>query len=175
MVLVDAIHPDLFTRMPQMRGNGAPVQKYVGYPQNVLAQIFNQLGVLRLMFGNRTEPGPPPELTPKEWATIWRLTWEPTARTALFQELPAVDESLHEARTAGSLGNRPLVVVYAQDGRAPQKDRQVSKELQADLAHLSTRGSEVIIPENVGFVEYQAPHAVIDAVHSVVSQIELHH
>lgn len=175
MVLVDAVHPDLFARMPQIRSKAAPIQKYVGYPQNVLSQIFNQIGVLRLVFGSRTAPGPPPpELTQEEWATIWRLTWQPTARTALMQELPSVDESLNEARAAGSLGNRPLIVIHAQNIMAPPKDRQVSEELQADLARLSIRGTEVSIPENSGYLHYQAPHAVIDAIRSVVSQLEPH-
>src|SRR5579859_2247950 len=33
MVLVDGIHPDLFTRLPQIRSKGAPVHKYIGYSE----------------------------------------------------------------------------------------------------------------------------------------------
>ena len=171
LVFVDGVHPDLPIRMPQIRGKAAPIQKYVGYPQNIAAQVFNQIGLLRLQFANRTAPpSPPGGLTQQEWAAIWRLTFEPMARTALMQELPAVDESISEARASGTLGDRPLVVV-SRNHAAPGGAAGVGAELQADLVQLSTRGKQVLVPAGEEPLLYRAPGAVADAVRDVVERI----
>ena len=172
MVLVDGAHPDLFTRVPALRGKAAPIQKYIGYPQNVLSQLFNQFGILRLMFAPRSAPGPPPTgFTDAEWSTIWRLTGQPGARAALMQEFSAVDESADQARKAGSLGRRPLAVIEVENERMPPDYRAASHDLQADLVVLSTAGTQVLVQENAGPLQYQAPGVIVDAVRSVLAQL----
>jgi len=45
------------------------------------------------------------------------------------------------------------------------------RQLQADLARLSTRGKQVIVENSDHGSGFQAPDAVIKAVHEVVTQI----
>jgi hypothetical protein len=177
LVMVDGMHPDLLVRLPQIRGKGAPVQKYIGYPQNVVSQAVNEIGLLRLMSAKRRPPGPPPpELSAQEWTTIWRLTNGPRARIALIQEFPAVDESIAQTRAAGDLGDRPLRVISAAPRSSPFPEQDVGMQLQADLVRLSTRGKQLIVGDaSIRPLHYQAPHAVIDSVHQVVDEIRHRH
>ncbi len=173
VVLIDALHPDLLSRLPQIRGKAAPVQKYIGYPQNIASQIFSELGLIRLISQRRRSPGPPPpELTAAEWSTILRLSNQPRARVALLQELPAIDASLAEVRAAGNLGDRPLRVISRTPAPSPGDEQRVFQELQADLVRLSTRGKQVLVaPQGAGPLYYQAPQAVVDAVRDVITNL----
>lgn len=171
VVMVDGIHPDLFIRLPQIRGKGAPVAKYVGYPQSVVSQAVSELGLLRLLSKPRPAGPMPPELTAGEWTTIWRLTNKPQARVALLQEFPATDQSIAQARAAGDLGDRPLRIVSGMPAGSPSQDDDVGMQLQADLVRLSTRGKHVIVEQpRRGFLLYEAPHAIIGSIHDVVDE-----
>jgi hypothetical protein len=171
-VMVDGVHPDLFLRLPQIRGQGAPVAKYVGYPQSVVSRAVSELGLLRLLAKPRPLGPLPPELTAEEWTTIWRLTNRPQARVALLQEFPATDQSIAQARAAGDLGDRPLRIVSGSPAGASLPDDDIGMQLQADLVRLSTRGKQVIVEEpSRGLLLYQAPHTVIDSVHEVVDEV----
>jgi hypothetical protein len=91
---------------------------------------------------------------------------------------PEVDNA---ARRAGSLGDRPLVVLTA--GRYWKPDdpflaKQADEfhdvwvhQLQADLARLSTRGRQIVVANADHGIADQAPDVVIDAVRSVVDLI----
>jgi pimeloyl-ACP methyl ester carboxylesterase len=172
VVMVDAIHPDLFIRMPQIRGKAAPVAKYVGYPQSVVSQGASGIGLLRLLSRPRPLGPVPPGLTPEEWTTIWRLTYRPQARVALMQEFPATDQSIAQARSAGDLGNRPLRVVSGEPAGAPSRDDDIGMQLQADLVRLSTRGKQVIVHSpGAGLLQYQAPDAIINATRDIVQEL----
>ena len=172
VVLVDGIHPDLFIRLPQFRGKGAPVAKYVGYPQSVVSQAVSEIGLLRLLSKPRPLGPIPPGLTADEWTTIWRLTNRPQARVALLQEFPATDESIAQARAAGDFGDRPLRVVSGMSAGSLSQDDDVGMQLQAALVRLSTRGKHVIVEQpRPGLLLYQAPHVVIDSVHEVVDEV----
>jgi pimeloyl-ACP methyl ester carboxylesterase len=170
MVMVDGVHPDLFKRLPQIRAKSAPIQKYIGYPQNIAARLFNEIGLMRLIStSRRTAAPPPPGVTPEQWQTIWRLTNRPQSRVALLQELPAIDQSITQARAAGDLGARPLRVISQTSDREAASDQQIGLELQADLVRLSSRGKQILVlPQTSGFLVYQSPHVVIDAIHEVV-------
>lgn len=171
MVLVDGVHPDLLRRLPHIRGNAAPILKYIGKPQTVASQLLNQLGVLRLIGLHRQQEEPPPaEWTASEWNTIWHLTWQPKARTALVQELPAVDRSSAQAQAAGNLGDRPLIVISPSHVPEQSRDSAVEAELQADLARLSTRGELVMVPDGKEPIQYRSAPVVVDTVRKVVAE-----
>ena len=82
------------------------------------------------------------------------------------------------ARQAGSLGERPLVVLTAGEYWAPaglEKEAADYHEvwvehLQASLARLSTRGRQVVVDahHNIGD---EAPETVVAAVRQVVDQV----
>jgi pimeloyl-ACP methyl ester carboxylesterase len=169
LVMVDAVHPELFTRLPQIRGKAAPVHKYIADPENIVWRFANEIGLLQFMSANRRTPGPPPpEWTPQEWTAIWRLTNEPRARVALLQEFSAMDESIAQARAISDLGDRPLRVISVATPGQQHQEQDIAMELQADLVHLSTRGKQVIVDlQRDCLLLYQAPHAVIDSIHEV--------
>lgn len=172
MVLVDGVHPDLLRRLPHIRGNAAPILTYIGKPQTVASQLLDQLGVLRWIGQHRQqEETPPGELTAAEWNIIWHLTWQPMARTALVQELPAADQSTAQARAAGNLGDRPLIVISPKNDSGQSPDSAIEAELQTDLAHLSIRGSQVLVPDGKEPIQYRAAPVVVDAVRQVVAEI----
>ena len=144
--MVDGVHPDLFTRLPQIRAKSAPIQKYIGLPQTIAAHMFNEIGLMRLLSGSRRGPGPPPPgITMEEWQTISRLTNQPQARVALLEELPVVEQSIAQARTASDLGARPLRVISQLSTREARSDEPIGLELQTNLVRLSSRGEQVLV------------------------------
>ncbi len=106
LVLVDNVPDDEATN-PRSRG---ALPQFLRYPQNLLAQALNQIGLVRLLglgssryrFARR-----PDSFTPEEWAKLTALRDEPKTRTSLLQEKPA--ESIAEARAARKDGTRPVV------------------------------------------------------------------
>jgi pimeloyl-ACP methyl ester carboxylesterase len=85
------------------------------------------------------------------------------------------------ARSAGRLGDRPLIVLTAGLYWKPD-DPIVAKQiadfheiwmhqLQSELAHLSTNGKQIIVENSDHGIPEQAPDSVINAVHEIVAQI----
>ena len=137
-----------------------------------MAQLFNQVGFYRLGLPNRPAAAPLPEgITSSEWNTIWRLTRSAKARSALLQEIAAWERSTAQARTAGSLGDRPLIVLSGENTALPSEYRNVWTELQADLAGLSARGKLVTLPGSGDDLIYRAPQAIAEATRQIVGDI----
>jgi len=173
LVFVNGVHPDVLLKI-RPRGRMGLLPEFVFHSQDEMAQLFNQVGFYRLGLTNRPAPAPLPEgITSSEWNTIWRLTQSAKARSALLQEIAAWERSTAEARTAGSLGDRPLIVLSGQNTALPPEYRNVWMELQADLARLSTRGKLVALPESGDDLIYRAPQAIAEATRQVVGDIRL--
>jgi hypothetical protein len=89
-------------------------------------------------------------------------------------------ESLLEARAAGGLGDRPLIVLTAGLPSARPNDPMQARELianqqrwiksQAQLAGLSTRGRQIVLTDSRHGIQSDRPDAVIDAVREVVAE-----
>jgi pimeloyl-ACP methyl ester carboxylesterase len=174
LVFVNAVHPDLLVRRRSGGGRMASLPEFVFHSQDRMAQLFNQVGLYRLGLANRPAPTPLPEgLTPTEWNTIWGLTRSAKARSALLQEIAAWQRSTAEARSAGSLGDRPLIVLSGDTAALSPEYRSLWSELQSDLARLSGRGKLVEISEAGDDLIYRAPHAIAGAAHQVVADIRL--
>ncbi len=81
------------------------------------------------------------------------------------------------ARKAGSLGDRPLVVLTAGRYWAPSGFEKEAAEyheiwvhqLQASLAHLSTRGRQIVVDAGHGMEE--SPDSIVIAVEQVVDEV----
>ena len=170
LVFVDGVHPDLLL---DIRPGGRRLERFprfVGHSQDTMAQLFNQIGLYRFV-PDRPAPAPPPNgITASEWDTIWRLSHSSKARSALMQEIGSWEQTTAEARTAGSLGDRPLIVLSS-DNPATAAEYNVRMELQTDLARLSTRGKLVSVDVSSGELIYQAPDAVIDAARQVLDHV----
>jgi pimeloyl-ACP methyl ester carboxylesterase len=91
---------------------------------------------------------------------------------------PEVDDA---ARTAGRLGDRPLIVLTAgqtfipPDPRAKQEASEFHDiwihQLQPQLAALSTRGRQIVVANSGHAINFEAPDEVVHAVRDVLEQL----
>ncbi|MBS0420024.1 MAG: alpha/beta hydrolase [Proteobacteria bacterium] len=88
---------------------------------------------------------------------------------------PSSDQAAAARRSYGSI---PLVVLTAAEPRIPglsatERDTLLGiiKQMHGELAALSTRGVDLIVPGSSHYVQIDAPQAVIDAVSQVLSQV----
>jgi hypothetical protein len=162
LAFINGVHPDLLLKIRPGGGRMGLLREFVFHSQDEMAQLFNQVGLYRLGLANRPAPGPLPEgITSSEWNTIWRLSRSAKARSSLLQEIVAWERSTAEARTAGSLGDRPLIALSGENTALPSEYRNVWMGVQADLARLSMRGKLVALPESGDDLIYRAPHAIV--------------
>lgn len=174
LVFVNGVHPDILNRTQSGGGRGARARlpAFVFQSQDAMAQVFNEVGFLRLGMPNRPAPAPLPKgMTASEWNTVWHLTQSSRAHSALLQDVAAWEQSTAEARAAGSLGNRPLIVLSAENTFAAYIYSSVWMELQTDLARLSARGKQTMVELHSGDLIWQAPDAVSEATRQVVGDV----
>ena len=171
LVFADGVHPDFFRRSRPGGGRFERVPQFIGHSQDASAQLFNLFGLYRFLSKNPAPPTPPKGMTPTEWSIIWHLTEAPKARTALLQEIGSLAQSVKEARDAGSLGNRRVVVITSENAAVSSQSHAVWLELQEDLSRLSTRGTLVQVKESGADLIYQAPDAILTAVRQEVGEI----
>ncbi len=169
VVMVNGVHPDVLSKG---RPGGARVERlprFVGHSQDAVAQALNRVGLYRLGLPGGPAPDSMPQgMTAADWNTIWHLTHSGKARSALLQEIGAWPQSTAEAKAAGTLGDRPLVVLSA---KSESRGRWL--ELQADLARLSTRGRQVTVEAKGDDLIYSAPGAIVEATRAVVGDVGL--
>jgi hypothetical protein len=174
VVMVNGTHPDLLHKGRPGGARNERLPGFVGHSQDAVAQAFNRVGLYRLGLPGGPAPDPAPQgMTAAEWNTIWRLTHSAKARSALLQEIGAWPQSTAEAKAAGSLGDRPLLVLSAKNKDEGSESPGVWMELQADLARLSTRGRLVTVDASGDDLIYSAPNAIIDATRSVLADAGL--
>jgi len=101
-----------------------------------------------------------------------------TAREGV-KEMKAFPESAAEAAASGSLGDLPLIVL-SHDRDKPSVElpsdlvnptNDAWEEMQEEMAHLSTRGTQSIVKNSAHYIQFDRPDAVIDAVNDVVTQV----
>jgi hypothetical protein len=93
-------------------------------------------------------------------------------------EMTAFSQSAAEAASTGSLGDMPLVVLsHDPDKLSTDLPPEVAKptneaweKMQEELAHLSTRGTQLIAKGSSHYIQIDRPEVVIDAVRAVVGQ-----
>ena len=97
-------------------------------------------------------------------------------------ENEADSTSWDEVRSAGNLGDRPLIVLTA--GKPYDPDPLLSREesdkqnyiwinvLQAEEARLSTRGKQLVVPDSGHMIPYERPTAVVSAIREVWAALQ---
>jgi len=175
LVVVNWADPGLFLDPRSNNGKRAErVPQWVYRSQDSIAQLFNLVGLYRL-HPVRPAPAPPLGLTAAEWNTIWFLTHSSKAISALMQDIASWRLSSAEARAAGSLGDRPMVVLSAASITAPPEFLEAWTKMQSDLARLSTRGRQVAVGGGAGDLLYDAPDAIAGAARQVVADVRSLH
>lgn len=163
LILVDPMHEDLTIHI---HNHIEAVRPAVVTARTVLGM----LGVPRLL---SPDPGPPPShFTAGEWATITALAWQSKSIVEQTKELPFwVNGEM--ARASGNFGQMPVTVLSAgiQDQEEDPKldhDLPLKLELQLRLAHLSARGTRIIVSNSNHQIPYENPAAIVNAVMSMV-------
>lgn len=164
MVLLQGMHPDRVDRM------NAEERAYWDERIERLRRLgyLEMVGLTRLArpllmadYDERTRLAPLPAEAKAELEAAFVRTG--FFRTA-YAEASVWPASFDATRQAGSLGDLPLIVLSAgQD--VSDRDR----DLQAELARLSSRGRLVEVPESDPYLMLFAPEAVIEAVLELVA------
>src|SRR5271169_1739863 len=189
LVLIDSATPDMhepdFYLAPANRMSGRTRHLFC-----VALPVIARFGVLRFVASRERRP-PSPDFTPEQASVLAKLEAQPKAfRTDADQACAATDEGRivpregggnpdinTAAKNAGSLGDRPLVVLTAGRYWAPPGFEKEAADyhdiwihkLQASLAQLSTRGRQVVVDADHGMSE--DPDAVITATKQVVDEV----
>lgn len=189
LVLVDSASPDM--REPDFAL--APANRLSARKRHLLCvalPAMTRFGVLRFVASRDRRPLPP-DFTAEQGGILVKLEAQPKAyETDMQQACSATDEGRivprtgggnpdidNAARNAGSLGDRPLIVLTAGRYWAPPGFEKEAAEyhevqvhqLQARLARLSTHGEQVIVDAHHDMAE--APESVVKAVRQVVDEV----
>lgn len=171
MVLVDASHPDMWTRLPP-----EVVATLTPPTWQVSAMTFlTRLGILRITSGDMPECGLPARQCKEEEAyfrsTRYRVTWG--------QEMLAPNRD-SQVRATGGLGDRPLVVLTAGDhgrdfaagvsGTARAQFERTWHDLQSELAGLSTDSTHLVV-EGAGHSTLQTDQEDAQVTSASITQV----
>jgi len=192
VVLVDASHEDEDKRITEI----LPVEVLEQENRNeqwnerinrILTPLRIHLGILRLQVA--TGWGTPiygilqsARSLPKEFREeLLYLRQQEKFQRAVVSEGNAFSDSVSQVRAAGNLGDRPLVVLTAGKPYDPDSvltQEQLDKEgnlwinvLQAEEAHLSTRGKQIVVPDSGHMIPFERPDAVVSAIKEVWSAL----
>jgi pimeloyl-ACP methyl ester carboxylesterase len=193
LVLVDSGHPD----QKEPRIELSPYNLMSPAKRELLCASWpamDRLGFLRLM--GFFKPQDAPSQLSAEQRKVYSLlrgqrkTFETGATSdcaatnggAIVPEVGTGNPEIDNAtRAAGSLGDRPLIVMTAGKYFTPTDPVGAREEvafhetwahqLQTDLAHLSTRGKQVIVENSNHGIPFQAPQAVAASVQEIITQI----
>ncbi len=193
LVLIDSATPDMHEPDYAL----APINRMSGNTRHLICvamPFMVRFGVLRFMV-SRERSFPPPDFTPEQASVLAKLEAQPKAyRTDAEQACAATNEGRivpregggnpdinTAARNAGSVGDRPLVVLTAGRYWAPPGFEKEAAEyheiqvhqLQASLVRLSTRGRQVIVDADHGMS--QSPESIVTAVREVVDEVRANH
>lgn len=173
MVLVDASHEDQELRAPEsIRKWQQHSRQHPGWKK---LEYFLQL---HLGWARLTADRDAPAFWPKAFLEEENFLTLPTKHQFAVIDEDQVFSSLSAAqvRSAGTLGDRPLIVLTAtrQDDIPPEitpKDAQAEEDLwvhqlQPQLARLSSRGKQIVV-DSSHEIPTEHPEVVISAIHEV--------
>ncbi len=169
MVLSNAAHEDELVRFPEEQGNAGKVPLHLGFPPDLLIRAVSSVGLMRLTVHGNGRNFTAQGFTPTEQATLTGLQGQPKVRAAFLSE-QGFSSGPDEVRAAGNLGDIPLIVLTSDT--PPESARQISRnetrrQMQQQLAQLSTRGRLVVVKDNEGAIQFEAPGAIVQAVRDV--------
>ncbi len=120
-------------------------------------------------------------MTAEQAAYFYFLSDLPKASVTSGNESCNWEKSANEARTAGGLGDRPLIVLTAGKAFIPDEPAAAKEaaafhqvwvnEVQPKLVRLSTRGRQIIVEKSGHGIQFEAPDDVIGAVRETVAVV----
>lgn len=187
LVLVDASHEDEDERVEGIVPPAVKQQEKREEDRNekldrILTPLLIHLGIQRLAVavGWSTAGWDVPNSVSKDlMEELLYLQQETKYRNAIDSEARVDKQSAAQARAAGNMGDRPLIVLTA--GKPYDPDPLLSKEdmdklnnmwinvLQVEEAHLSTRGKQIVVPNSSHGIPFERPDTVISAIRNVWS------
>lgn len=194
VVLVDSSHPDQ-REPPMMLSPITRMPKGVRQFACFSLPVVTRFGVIRLFMRN-TPVSVPPEFSSQQRAAerAMRNQRVKAAEAGAAQGCAATEngvlrpdkgtgdpEADGAARSAGTLADRPLIVLTAGQYWKPDDPvaaKQMAEfheawvnQLQSGLARLSTNGKQIVVENSDHGVPQHAPDAVVSAIHEVVTDV----
>ena len=165
IVLADATQEDQYNLLPAAWGRiyESMLSRYK--TQAEWAPVFIDLGFARMMLWSKGALG--------EEAYLILQSKYLQARAS---ELKMIKTSAQQARAAGNIADKPLIVLTGGKDSDQILSNGLSKqdlddfhriwvdELQARLAHLSTKGKQIILPDSGHDIPSDRPDAIVNAV-----------
>jgi pimeloyl-ACP methyl ester carboxylesterase len=184
LVLVDASHPDEGPRTDavlsavQLRQQKQDQRRSEMWDR-IIDPLKIHLGIQRLTLALGLKHSP--HLTKRLQEEFLYLEQLPKYQRVIEAEDAAFETSGAQAVAAGSMGDRPLIVLTAGRPYDPdptltpaQSERQNDiwiHELQVEEMHLSTRGKQIIVPDSGHDMPQDRPDAIVAAIHNVWTAI----
>ncbi|HEV2131747.1 MAG TPA: alpha/beta hydrolase [Longimicrobiaceae bacterium] len=177
MVLVDPVHEDDWTaRDPRGRLQALRVgtRRLRGY------YLLSRLGLVQL-FARFRQPEAIRKLPPHVQVAVRRLAHRPRTLQAAYREYDSLEESAAQVREqAGSLGDRPLVVLRPAGAAPPDQEavetsggpsRPAAADGQAAPVGLWTHGRVVVAQGSGRDILLDEPALVVEAIREVVAMV----
>ena len=181
VVLVDASHEKAEEVAPPGVKEAAEKQKVQLKQMLSISRIAIPIGIGRLFLKRSWgEPLFPPGFQ----SELAYLQLESKQLEGMTGELDSFQEDAQEVSKTGDFGDKPLIVLTAGRGLGQAEIPQgVSKkdfddyhqifatDLQNQLAHLWTRGKQIVIPDSGHMIPMEKPQAVVSAIREVQAQV----
>jgi pimeloyl-ACP methyl ester carboxylesterase len=194
MVLVEASHEDQRERVDRIispeakrrRASDEKREKRHEQLDRLVERVASFFGINRLRSALNPDTSPPPFGWSKTLMDEFRyLDNQPKTRQTVAAEDARATESGNQARSAGNIGDRPLIALTGGRMRfrpdpltSPEIQAQLRdlwiNGLQGQLARLSTRGSQIVLKDSGHLIQFERPDAVISAVHEVWLEASTH-
>jgi pimeloyl-ACP methyl ester carboxylesterase len=175
-VLVDASHPDADKRTTEVLSKEAGDQ-YIAFDRQITSKLglYSSIWAIRLGIARMVTPKGD-ELDQE----INYLSWQTKAFKAFWDETVLFEKCTEHIRALGNLGDRPLIVLtagkmdegllYDNPADATAGHKLWVDELQKDLAGLSSRGKQIIVPDSGHMIPMEKPEAVVSAIREIWEQ-----
>lgn len=172
VVLVDSSHEDQKARMPAKLREWSEARQVRRL--ETFIPILIRLGIARFLLRHQFDEVKIPQQMKDE---LLYLSLQPQFVRAVVAETSSFDESAQQVRAAGTLGDKPLIVLTA--GRSlnlpdmPAAEMQAFRaiwvnELQPSLARLSTSGQRIMVEKSDHLIPFEQPQAIVSAIRQVM-------
>lgn len=161
IVLADSVQEDQYALLPDSWKKLSAQLRQRFARQAAWARVFIDLGAARAMMLARNG------LNDSSY-----LILQTKYVRARASELASIEISAEQARAAGSVGDKPLIVLTAgkDTGEVPkfaEFQKVWAGELQMRRARLSRRGEQVMLADSGHYIPSDRPDAIVDAVERI--------